>query len=83
MKAKYDIEKTQKYIVQHRAVVHHSVLSEMKIFIATSLWYFPATELVFGNAHCNDEVKFIICFSLSTLELNPPVTTFVHPNSVT
>ena len=60
MEVKYYMEEFQEYIVQHRAVMHHPIQSEMKIFTVTSLWYFPGAELVFGNAHCNDAVYYLL-----------------------
>lgn len=82
MKVKYDMEEIQEYIVQHRAIMHHQIQSEMKIFILISLWYFPGTEVAFGNAHCNDVVYYLLLPFIRGAK-KPRNFISLHPNSVT
>lgn len=82
MKVKYDMEEIQECIVQHRAVIHHPIQSEMKIFIATSLLHFPGTQLVFGNALCNDIVYYLFLPFMHGAQ-TPHNFTSPHPNLVT
>lgn len=62
--------------------MYHPVKSEMTIFTVTLLSYFSDSELVFGNAHCNDVVYYLLLPFIHGVQKSLNFTS-LHPNSVT